>query len=98
MLNELQKGVADAVRSRFGTSKYSPSQRSLAVLVQLGDLADILLIREGAKEDHKKQYLNYKEALAAVLVDLLVLSEQLGVDLDTEVQRAISWFRTGKMQ
>lgn len=97
MLNELQKEMARVVAERFPLNQYTPTQRLLAVMVQMGDLADLLLIKEGVKDNHKKQHLNYKEAVAAVFVDLLVLSQQLDVDLDKEIQRAIHWFKHGEL-
>ena len=96
-LNALQKEISDLVADRFPLTNYTPFQRLASLTVQIGDLSDTMLLKCGVKKNHKNQHLNDKEALTAVLVDLLVLSEQLGVDLDKEMERAKHWFKFGVM-
>ncbi len=95
MLNELQKEVADVVTKRFPLNNYTSTERFIAVTTQIGELGDLLLIKKGIKNNHKNQHNSCNESLAAVLIDLLVLSQQLDVDLDKEIQKAICWFKKG---
>jgi len=90
-LNELQKEIAAAVAKRF-PNEYTPIERFVAITAQIGELGDLLLIREGVKENHKNQHNSCEEALVNAFIDSFLLSEQLHINLDEKIRDTLSWF------
>ena len=91
-IEELRDKLCESIRKKF-PNNYSDQQRFIALVTQVGELGDLILIHDGVKKDFKDQHNRLQEAAFNVLIDLLVLCKQLHVDIEKEAELALECFK-----
>lgn len=87
-----QKSIAQAVKEAFA-KPLSTEQRLLAIVRQVADASMELAKMQGAIDTHHVSHKFHQQAIACILLDVFVLAEEYGVDMDRELQEGLDWFR-----
>jgi NTP pyrophosphatase (non-canonical NTP hydrolase) len=85
-LNEMAKKTRE-VSEKFGTT-WSKEVRLVDMMEEVGELSNAVLVKEGHK-NQKRAKAELEDSLCDVLYDLLLLSENYGVDLENEYKKML---------
>lgn len=85
-LNDLQVYVAKMVKLR-GFDKETLPETMLLLLEEVGELAKAIRKTHGIKTDLRSSVVNTEEELADVLIYLLAIANNLGIDLDAAFRK-----------
>lgn len=91
-ISEWQQMLKAAADRRFPDSKWNMDDRVASVYRQLDDVKKALAVESGALEstDHAHQDPNHR--IAALIADALILAEERGADVETELEKVLAWF------
>ena len=86
---QLLKAAAD---QRFSDSGWGESERVKSIQEQLDDVKAALEVERGARQsdDHAHQDLDHR--IGALIADILILAEERGADIESELERVLAWF------
>ena len=89
---EWQKAFGAAAERKFPDSGWSQSDRLSSIRRQLEDVEAALKVESGEarSDDHAHQDPNHR--IAALIADILILAEERGADIETELQKILEWF------
>ena len=91
-LREWQKALGAAAERKFPDSGWSESDRLASIRRQLEDVEAALKVESGEvrSDDHAHQDPNHR--IAALIADILILAEERGADIESELEKVIAWF------
>ena len=89
---EWQKALSEAAECKFPDSGWSESDRITSIRRQLEDVEASLKVESGAvqSDDHAHQDPNHR--IAALIADILILAEERGADIESELEKVLAWF------
>lgn len=67
-------------------------QRLLAIIRQVADASMELAKKQDSIDTHHVSHVDHRQAIAAIFIDLFVLAEDQGVDLEVEFKKSFEWF------
>ena len=86
-----QKVFTEKVLAKF--PKGLPvSDRFLCLIKNVSDAADLYQAQAGIRQHYHPKGDGFDQALAACFIDLFVLASELGVDLEGEWKKSVTWF------
>lgn len=86
-----QKVFAQIIAERYKTPM-TTEQRLLAIVRQVADASMELAKHEKSIQTHHVSHVDHRQAIACIFIDLFVLCEDHGVNLDEELAKSVRWF------
>ncbi|HEX5774889.1 MAG TPA: hypothetical protein VFY28_02945 [Candidatus Paceibacterota bacterium] len=89
---EWQKALTEAANRRFPDSGWDDMRRLQSMQEQLDDVRAAIEVERGerASNDHAHQDPNHR--IAALIADTLILAEERGADIESELEKVLAWF------
>lgn len=87
-----QKAFKTAADRKFPGSKWDALRRAQSIQEQLDDLKVTLQVERGERtsDDHAHQDPDHR--IAALIADILILAEERGTDVESELEKVLAWF------
>lgn len=91
-MREWQKALSEAAARKFPDSGWSQSDRLASIRRQLEDVEAALRVESGEvqSDDHAHQDADHR--IAALIADILILAEERGTDIESELEKVLAWF------
>jgi len=89
---EWQKALSDAAERKFPDSGWSQTDRLASIHRQLEDVEASLKAESGEVQSDKHAHQDPDHRIAALIADILILAEERGADVETELQKVLEWF------
>ena len=91
-VSEWQKILKAATDRRFPNNASGTFDRIASIQEQLDDVKAALKVERGARQsdDHAHQDPNHR--IAALIADILILAEERGADIESELEKVLAWF------
>jgi len=93
-INKLKDEVVKAVKERYPADR-TLENRFIDLVRQVGGFGESLQFRQG-NISKCSQHDTLQHQIASIMVDLFMISDMIGADVEKELQSAIEWFKTGK--
>lgn len=90
---EWQKALKEAADRRFPNNAEGRFDRVASIQEQLDDVKAALQVERGVRQsdDHAHQDPNHR--IAALVADILILAEERGADIESELEKVLAWFK-----
>jgi hypothetical protein len=88
--------LKEEVKATFPNGFKTPEDRLLAIYRQVAEVSAMLARRRGHSVTHNlgvRDEAQYHQCVFSILIDVLLLSEEVEIDYDKELQVALEWFR-----
>ena len=92
-INTLRDEVVKAVKEKY-PEKRSLENRFIDLTRQVGGFGESLQFRQG-NLPKCSQHDTLQHQIASIMVDLFMISDMIGADVEKELGKAIQWFKTG---
>jgi len=93
IINELRDEVVKAVKEKYPKER-SLENRFIDLHRNVGELGSSIQYRNGNYS--KVHHDTLQHQIASVMVDLFMISDMIGANVEEELKLAIKWFKTGK--
>jgi len=91
-IREWQKALGEAVKRKFPDSGWRESDRLSSIRRQLEDVEASLRVESGEAQSDDHAHQDPDHRIAALIADILILAEERGADVETELQKILEWF------
>lgn len=92
--NEWEKHIAGTFHKKFGC-KWTVQDRLLSIVSQCGEVAEKVQFDEG-KRKKDKSHVPLNLMVSAIFLDAFVLADELGVDLEKSLAKALACIKMCK--
>ena len=89
---EWQRTFKDAAERKFPDSGWSQSDRLASIRRQLEDVETSLKVESGEVQSDGHAHQDPNHRIAALIADILILAEECGADVETELEKVLAWF------
>ena len=89
---EWQRVLKSAANLRFPNSTWGESERLTSIQEQLDDVKAALEVERGEQKSDDHAHQDPDHRIAALIADILILAEERGTDIETELEKVLTWF------
>ena len=91
-IHDWQAAFKAAADKKFPASGWGEVERIRSIQEQLDDVKAALEVERGERmsDDHAHQDPDHR--IAALIADILILTEERGADIEGELERVLAWF------
>lgn len=91
-VKEWQKLLKAAADRRFPDSGWGVPERVRSVQTQLDDVKAALEVERGERVSGDHAHRDPNHRIGALIADTLILAEEQGADIETELEKVLAWF------
>lgn len=93
-LQQWQKDFAEAAAKKYSNnSEWSEQDWVLSILRQLADVGGAIQKEKGLYQSSKHEYEDPNHRIACLLADIFILCDKRGVELDSELEKVLGWYK-----
>ena len=86
---QMLKAAADR---RFPDSGWGEQERVRSIQEQLDDVKAALEVERGVRQSDDHAHQDPDHRIGALVADALILAEERGADIETELEKVLAWF------
>lgn len=91
-ITEWQKAFKEAADRRFPDSGWGEPERLASVERQLDDVKAAIRVERGELASDDPAHQDPDHRIGALVADVLILAQERGMDVETELQKVLAWF------
>lgn len=91
-IREWQVALKAAADARFPLSGWGIPERVRSVQAQLDDVRAALEVEQGVRVSNDHAHQDPDHRIGALIADALILAEEHGADIETELEQVLAWF------